>query len=116
MRHRFREDRNHRPDPIYLDRVYYCLDGKRHWVVPANPSVPGDPCQGHLDCYGLSLGDLVTVDGPEMRQYELAGPLPLPWPLESWKDPVRLYPHDLRELSASGCAARELSLAQAPAP
>ena len=89
------------PDPIYMGRVYYCLDGRRHWVVPTNPSVPGDVCQGHLDCHGLSLSNLVTVDAPEMRQYELAGPLPLPWPEAYWQDPVRSCPHDLRELSTS---------------
>ena len=89
------------PDPFYKGRVYYCLNGKRHWVVPNHPSAPEDPSQGHLDCYGLSLSDLLTVDSDQMRHYPLAGPLPLLWPEEFWEDPVRSCPFDLREISTS---------------
>jgi SAM-dependent methyltransferase len=89
------------PDPFYQGRVYYCLDGKRHWVVPTAPDVPGDPSQGHLDCYGLTLSDLFTVEAAEMRHYTLAGPLPLLWPEDSWEDPVRNCPYDLRDISTS---------------
>src|SRR5271165_2967111 len=89
------------PDPFYKGRIYYCLNGKRHWVVPNHPSVPGDPSQGHLVCYGLSLTDLVTIEPQELRQYTLAGPLPLLWPAEFWEDPVRSCPFDLREISTS---------------
>jgi SAM-dependent methyltransferase len=55
----------------------------------------------HLECYGLSQESIVTVTGKEMRQYELSGPLPLPWPKEVWTNPVRFRPYDLREIAAS---------------
>jgi len=88
-------------DPFYQGRIYYCLEGKRHWVVPNSPNDPGDPSDGHMDCYGLSLGDLSVVEREVMRQYTLAGPLPLLWPDEFWEDPVRSCPFDLREISTS---------------
>jgi len=79
------------PDPIYMGRVYYCVDGKRHWVID----------QEYSECYGLSFSNVVTVDDQEMRQYELSGALPLPWPEEFWENPVRRWHFDLREISTS---------------
>lgn len=78
-------------DPVYMGRVYYCLDGKRHWV----------PTKDHPVCYGLSIDNVITVDDREMRQYQLGGALPLLWSEEYWENPVRSRPFDLREISAS---------------
>jgi hypothetical protein len=78
------------PDPLYQDRLFYCLDGKRRRILP-----------DHLECYGLSLDNLHTVAAHELRRYQLAGPVPLPWPEEAWTDPIRSCPLDLHEISTS---------------
>ena len=74
-----------------MERTFYCHDGKRHWVRSAD----------HLGPYGLSLSDTRIVDDDKIRQYALAGALPMPWPVEVWDDPVRCIPHDVREISTS---------------
>jgi SAM-dependent methyltransferase len=104
------------PNPLYMGRVYYCLDGKRHWIFPTLPEIPGQPNQDHLECYGLSQRSIVTVDDAEMQRYELASMLPLPWPGEVWADPVRLKPYDLREIATSKLRGSGIEFGAGTAP
>jgi SAM-dependent methyltransferase len=78
-------------NPMYLGRVFYCRNGKRHWVRS----------KAHLEHFDarLSLRDVVRVSDEEMQQYALAGPLPLPWSPESWEKPDRSSMAVLREIT-----------------
>jgi len=78
-------------DPGFMGRVFYCRDGKRHWLRSRE----------HIACYDPGLDSVALVDDPELRKYELAAPLPLPWSDEVWRNPVRRDPSTVREISTS---------------
>ena len=69
-------------DPVYMGRVFYCRDGRRHWVRSRE----------HVVVYGPGLDYVVLVNSEDMRQYELAAPLPLPWSESAWTNPIRTDP------------------------
>lgn len=84
------------PDASYQGKVFYVRNGTRHWV----------PSGEHLTCYAFSLADTVAVTSEEIRQYNLAGPLPLKWGERAWINPPRTSPGVLREIATSklrGC-------------
>ena len=78
---------------IYEGRIFYCRNGKRHWVRS----------RAHVESYDpkFRLGEVALVSQEQMQQYELAGPIPLPWPAEVWENPVRSTPAILREIATS---------------
>ena len=78
-------------DPGYMGRVFYCRNGKRHWIRSRE----------HITCYDPSLDYVVLVNDEEMRRYELAAPLPLPWSEADWANPVRRDPSTSREIATS---------------
>jgi SAM-dependent methyltransferase len=78
--------------PIYADKVFYCHHGKRHLVLPH---------KHYFQCYGFSQDNVVAVGEEELRSYQLAGHLPLRWPEETWANPIRRWPFDLREIATS---------------
>jgi SAM-dependent methyltransferase len=73
------------------DKVFYACRQKRHWAPSAN----------HLHSYGMSLDEVALVSCEEMRQYSLAGPMPLIWPDSAWEHPPRTSPLILREIATS---------------
>src|SRR5262249_37557766 len=78
-------------DPGYMGRVFYCRNGKRHWLRSKE----------HIACYDPGLDSVRLVDDAEMRRYELGAPLPLPWPEEVWANPIRRDPSTSREIATS---------------
>jgi len=78
-------------DPGYMGRVFYCRDGKRHWIRSRE----------HIACYDPSLDYVVLVNDDELRCYELAAPVPLPWSDADWAKPIRRDPSTSREIATS---------------
>jgi SAM-dependent methyltransferase len=74
-----------------MGRVFYCRDGKRHWIRSRE----------HIAVYDAGLDTAAIVDSDGLRQYELAAPLPLPWSDEVWAKPLRRDPSTSREIATS---------------
>jgi SAM-dependent methyltransferase len=76
-------------DAMYGGKVFYVYAGKRHWV----------PSPDHLAHYRFP--EVRTVGKEEMEAYRLAGPVPMPWPDDAWKNPDRGSFTNLREIATS---------------
>jgi SAM-dependent methyltransferase len=85
-------------DPIYLGKIFYCRNGKRHWVRSRQ----------HIESYDttVSLRRVATVTHEVMKQYALAGPLPQIWTDDYWRNPDVKTADAFREIAVSklsGC-------------